>query len=742
MKKRMLSLLLIMAMLLSIVPMAGATGEDTEYLFTNYRLFLQNSIAIEFEAKHAEIEEGFEKVEFYIGGELVQTRTTLPEADENGNVYFRCTKLTPAQMGEQVTAKLYIGGEAKDEINVSVKDYCMYILNNETNKEEYNDPELRTMLVDLLNYGAATQTFAGATTSLVNADLEEYADLATVGDLSLANHCQIFQYSVEADPTPTTVDWVGVGLNLKDSITLRYEFVAESLENLAVRFWKDDGSLNVFVTEFEKVEGTDNHYYAYLGVLDPTQLSESISALVYSNPYNSSADWESHKLVFSVESYAYAVANGNYDNNLKALTDAMMRYGNAVRCWYFGHVYTNGLCESCDKEKVFEMDGTSIAINAADAVLNTNYVELITNSNVADRKLVKLNNLNAAYKYGGASSYVTRKEHPGDVIVYVTPSVSGIYTVKVSGVYTSADSTFLGVLIEDDTTTDNTKYAYRKTPNPCSNPANFATGSITTADFTRNDKHGYNYTYHWTAGKTYAIRVSSGCASAALDQFIITHEHVYTNGFCECGDSVYPDDSVIIEAETGLLAVDGTDNVQTDGQDLVALKANSNASGSQTVLFEKTASGYNYLRPESSHYVKDPIPHVTYTVPSDLSGEVYVWLKVYAPNTALTAEHQRDALYCWVGDDNGTDSYFWRQPLNKPGQNAYSTGTADFYWVRVYQEFHQYNTTYTTQQVGKNKIYNWTAGETYTIQFRSYAKGVELDQILVTTDLTFDPNNP
>ena len=62
--------------------------------------------------------------------------------------------------------------------------------------------------------------------------------------------------------------------------------------------------------------------------------------------------------------------------------------------------------------------------------------------------------------------------------------------------------------------------------------------------------------------------------------------------------------------------------------------------------------------------------------------------------------------------------------------------------MRVYQEFHQYNTTYTTQQVGKNKIYNWTAGETYTIQFRSYAKGVELDQILVTTDLTFDPNNP
>ena len=739
MKKKILSLLLIMAMLLSIVPMAGAAGEVAEPKFTGYNLYLQNDISISFIANRAAIEEGFEKVEFYMGEELVQTRTTLPEADEDGNVAFRCTKLTPAQMGETVTAKLYIGGEVKDEFSTSIKDYCMTILKNESNTEAWKNAELRTMLVDLLNYGAATQTFAEATTPLVNADLGEYAALATTGTLSLTNHSKTFEYSAEADPTPTTVDWVGVGLNLKDSITLRYEIKAPSIENLSVRFWNEDKSMNVYVSNFEKVEGTEDHYYVYLGVLDPTQLSEKISALVYSNAFNSSADWESDKLIYSVESYAYAVANGEYDADLKALTDAMMRYGNAVRCWHNGHVYVNGLCESCDKEKVFVMDGTSITINAADAVLNTNYVNLITNSNVADRKLVKLNNLHSAYQLNGASSYVTRKEHPGDVIVYVTPSVSGVYTVKVSGVYTAADKTFTGVLVEDDTTTDETKYTYRKTPNPCSDPADFATGSITTADF--NHPYGAAYAYHWTAGKTYAIRVSSGCAYAALDQFIITHEHVYTNGFCQCGESMFPSNSVIIEAETGVLAEDGTDNVQTETQDLVSLKTNSNAAGSQTVLFEKMASGYNYLRPSSSHYVKDPIPHATYTVESELSGEVYVWLKVYAPNTNLPATDRGDALYCWIGDDNETDTYFWRQPLNKAGKNEYSTSATDFYWVRVYQEFHTHNTA-NGSQVGENKTYNWTAGETYTIQFRSYAANVQLDQILITTDLTFDPNNP
>ena len=104
MKKKILSLLLVMAMLLSIVPMAGAAGEIAEPKFNGYNLYLQNDIAICFQANRAAIEEGFEKVEFYIDEELVQTRTTLPEADADGNVSFRCTKLTPAQLGEQVTA--------------------------------------------------------------------------------------------------------------------------------------------------------------------------------------------------------------------------------------------------------------------------------------------------------------------------------------------------------------------------------------------------------------------------------------------------------------------------------------------------------------------------------------------------------------------------------------------------------------------------------------------------------------
>ena len=592
------------------------------------------------------------------------------------------------------------------------------------------------MLVDLLNYGAATQTFAEATTPLVNADLGEYAALATTGTLSLTNHCKTFEYSAEADLTPTTVEWVGVGLNLKDSITLRYEIKAPSIENLSVRFWNEDESMNVYVSNFEKVEGTEDHYYVYLGVLDPTQLSEKISALVYSNAFNSSADWESDKLIYSVESYAYAVANGEYDADLKALTDAMMRYGNAVRCWHNGHVYVYGRCESCDKEKIFAMTTDTITIQAEDAILNmtgpNNSDRIMENPNASGGKIVKMQAAYSAYADKTAGDY------EGSIIVKFIPALSGTYTVSARAIDNGGA---LGGMVaaEDDVTTKYTRQGITETSKPNLSYEQFATTDLFVSGLIGSS-------YEFTAGKTYAIRILSTSANMAFDEFVITHEHVYTNGFCQCGESMFPSNSVIIEAEAGVLAENGTDNVISgdntiDGQNIVQVRDNSYASGGQTVRFRKMFSGWTYLTPGYSKYVSDAIPHVTYTVDSELSGEVYVWLKVYAPNTSLPAENRGDALYCWIGDDNETDTYFWRQPLNKAGKNEYSTSATDFYWVRVYQEFHDSNTTNGTQ-VGENKTYNWTAGKTYTIQFRSYTKDVQLDQILITTDLTFDPNNP
>jgi len=124
-----------------------------------------------------------------------------------------------------------------------------------------------------------------------------------------------------------------------------------------------------------------------------------------------------------------------------------------------------------------------------------------------------------------------------------------------------------------------------------------------------------------------------------------------------------------------------------------------------------------------------PNAHASFSVIPDQTGEYYIWLKVYAPNSVSWAGG--DAVFCWIDGMNAegeaTDTYFWRQSLKK-ADGTYSQGKTDFYWVRVYQRID------TTAQVGADRVYNWKAGEAYTLRFRGYTAGVQIDEIYITTD--------
>lgn len=745
MKKRILSLFLVMAMLLSVVPMAGAAGEAAEPKFTGYNLFLQNSIAICFEANRAAIEEGFEKVEFYIGGELVQTRKTLPEADENGNVYFNCTKLTPAQMGEQVTAKLYIGGEIKHEFSASIKDYCMAVLNDAVT---YHDPELRTMLVDLLNYGAATQTFAKTGTTLVNADLSaEFKALATTGDLKLNSDCEIYEYT---DVTAPIVSWYGVGLNLKDSITLCYEFVADSIEKLAIHFFNDDYSLDTWVTEFEKVEGTENHYYAYFGMLNPTQLSETVSALAYIDHNSSNSQKASHKLMYSAESYAYAVANGNeYSAELKALTDAMMRYGDAVCRWNCVHTFTDGRCTVCEMEKVFGMTTDTITIQAEDAVLNikTNNkaaVNKVPNTNATAGTLLSFNQRfssaaenNVTYWYYSAGDVsveeaavkLTKKHEDGNIILYVTPSKSGTYSVQTT--YATLGAARIGYLIEDESTTEDAYYEHHRI-------AAATESGVTFRTIKQFGTYEFGNAYQWVAGKTYAIRILATSNNVAYDQFTITHihtyddendttcngcgeerclhphtvayddthhwfdyscdcglteekvEHSYTKGVCECGKRLVvatTNGFAVIEAENAIL--NGSDYqivTKADASNGVVVNAKSRSRAAATLTADSTGD-------------------IELTFKPDVAGTYYIWVRVTTNSASKGAGVWTDGAgyeYLAIGSTTGTDAYTWKKCQKTP------TWEAD----------KEYNV----------KLSIWSFGST-----------INFDQFVITTDANYTP---
>lgn len=246
--------------------------------------------------------------------------------------------------------------------------------------------------------------------------------------------------------------------------------------------------------------------------------------------------------------------------------------------------------------------------------------------------------------------------------------------------------------------------------------------------------HEHTYRTDWS---TNATQHWHECACGAKAD---VGDHTYNNDICTVCSMHRPyattDGKVTIEAENTTLAAPGTENLikvynsATGAYDtlysgsLVSVKDVTGASGGKAVRFDKTHSGWNELQGEGL----TPISHMAVHVTPDKTGEYYIWVKVYVP----TRDDYNPAIYAYI--DGGNDTYYWRQPIF---HNGYSQNDSDYIWVRVYQEYLKES----LGQNGADKVYNWSAGETYTIRFRGYLSGTLIDQIYITNDANDVPHN-
>ena len=247
--------------------------------------------------------------------------------------------------------------------------------------------------------------------------------------------------------------------------------------------------------------------------------------------------------------------------------------------------------------------------------------------------------------------------------------------------------------------------------------------------------HEHNYATAWSVTNTHHWQE---CACGARQN---EAQHTFVNRVCTgCGTAepfTTSGGKVKIEAEEGILAAAGTENVIANYTSAPAsVTNNAVANAGKALVFNKNHSAWNMLMywDASAHNGQDPISHATYYVTADVTGEHYIWLKVYTPNLFTSAAG--DAVYCQIDGVNAegkiTDPYFWRQPIHKK-DGTYSENASDFYWVRVHEEYLQ-----PADAPLSVKSYHWTAGETYALRFRGYAAKVQIDEIYITTDLN-DP---
>ena len=292
--------------------------EQPEFSISTVSVTLYNNLAINYKVDESLFTE-FGYSDPYMVFEFNGKETVVDGYTASAGKYvFAFTDIAPNMMGDTVYGTLYAtyNGEVvkSKTVGYSIKEYCDAVLENYTGAAY---AELRTMLVDLLNYGAASQVFSGYNAdTLVNASLSDA--LKAEGSQQLPELENVLTGGYEKIDNPT-VSWTGVGLLLNDSITMRFKIDAADVEGMSLKV--SGGGYN-WTIDSGKFIATNGGYYVYFNGFNAYQVREHIYVTVYKN-----GEPVSNTLRYSVESYAQSQQNNTAQPQLAALVDAMMKYG-------------------------------------------------------------------------------------------------------------------------------------------------------------------------------------------------------------------------------------------------------------------------------------------------------------------------------------------------------------------------------------------------------------------------------
>ncbi len=291
--------------------------------FYGTSLSLQHNFAVNYKVKPALLDK---YTDFYV--EVTMNGKTLElheyTVDKSGYLSFRFDNIAPQTIGDEMVAVLHAkenGVDIQTNPYISgVKAYCDKALQY---YEDDTHATFRTLIVDLLHYGAKAQVYTGyKTTELVDGELtEEQLAWGTQGDPALTNH---FVYNLRTIENPT-VTWMGAGLVLDSAVTLKLKFAAESVDGLKVRIVIEDGKTVEIDSSYFTYNATESVYVLHVNGLNANQMSKKLELTVLDAEGNE----VSNTAQYSIESYAFEKQSSTIPG-LADLVKAMMNYGNAA----------------------------------------------------------------------------------------------------------------------------------------------------------------------------------------------------------------------------------------------------------------------------------------------------------------------------------------------------------------------------------------------------------------------------
>ena len=244
------------------------------------------------------------KLSVEFGGQVTEL------TDEDGDYVYEFYGVTPQKMNDTITATLYDdnGGKVGDTATFSVKSYLTELLS--LNYEgsgcnsllQYN--AMRELAVNILNYGAAAQSYVGYNTdALANAELtDEQKELATE-TIKVTG----------TDKAASGDAWIGAGVNFAEKLGLYFVFTAKSADEYTATI---NGEA---VTAESYPSQGDNAYVIRYNGFNATNMNDVVTATLTKDGV---AD---QTFTYSVRSYVYS--NGADGNALSKLINSTYAYG-------------------------------------------------------------------------------------------------------------------------------------------------------------------------------------------------------------------------------------------------------------------------------------------------------------------------------------------------------------------------------------------------------------------------------
>ena len=326
--------------------------EQKELKFRSISLSLESSIAMNFYIAESSLTDYtdvyilVEKERYDAVGNLLAERATATLREcENipvGGVdsrHYIYSNITSKEMSSKVYATIYamvngilIAGETRE---YSVVQYATNMI------QRYQSVPLKTLLVDLLNYGTLAQQMFGYNNKAENyANASEIVQAAQIYATQTTPEILSYATNDKGNGKDLPASIPGLSLNLEDRVEINFYFkenVEGAMEELrlAVTYEDRDGTLvrEVISADRFTYDAQSKYYRVTFDSLSAAEMRTVITACLE----DGQGRVMSNIRTYSIESYAAAAMNNAAASDLmKELIVAMMKYGDATAAYFYG----------------------------------------------------------------------------------------------------------------------------------------------------------------------------------------------------------------------------------------------------------------------------------------------------------------------------------------------------------------------------------------------------------------------